>query len=283
VRAAKQKTVAEQVQEHPDLIPSMPDVVAQALRLVDDPNASPAQFEKLLSRDPPLVATILRLANSPVYGFAHKRESVREAVVGIGLKGLRGVLLGSTLKRFLGSQFACYGRDPLTLWRHALAVGVGSRVLAKQARTAQQDADEMFVAGLLHDLGKLLLAQFLTRAGEDLTKTAEATHIAEKRALGISHQEAGTMMAERWNLAPVVREVIARHHSETCADQFHRALAIVRLADQVATDRGAGAGPLGMRKAVFEADLAAIGLEPAPWAEAKEAMAKAIDEALVAS
>jgi putative nucleotidyltransferase with HDIG domain len=153
-------------------------------------------------------------------------------------------------------------------------------VLAKHARTSQQDPDEMFVAGLLHDLGKLLLAQFLTRAGEDLTKTAEATHIAEKRALGVSHQEAGVMMAERWNLAPVVREVIARHHGETCAEAFHKALAIVRLADQVATDLGAGAGPLGMRKAVFEADLAALGLEPEPWAEAKEAIAKAIDEAL---
>lgn len=277
------KTVAEQVQEHPDLIPSLPDVVAKAIKLLDDPNSGPAEFDALLSRDPPLVATILRLANSPVYGFAHKKETVREAIVGMGLKGLRGVLMGSTLKKFLGRQYSCYGDDPMTLWHHALAVATGSRALTKSLPGANEDPDEMFVAGLLHDLGKLLLAQFLTRSGESLANTAEPAHLLEKRSLGMNHQEAGGVMAERWNLTPLVRAVIAYHHHKSCPDDFRRAVAIVRLVDRCATDYGYAAGSLPLDPDAHAEDLAAIGQQPEEWAETRMTLGEAMQQAVAAS
>ena len=265
----REATVREKIQANPDMIPSLPDVVTKALQLVDKPEVSPNEFEDLLSQDPPLVATMLRIANSPIYGFAHEKETIRDAIIGIGLNGLRSILMGSTLKRFLGSQFTCYGEDPKTLWRHAMAVASGARMLTKQLPDSQLNAEEMFVAGLLHDLGMLLLAPFLTRMGEELTQTAEPVHIAEERLLGISHQEAGGIVAEKWNMKPLVHAVITHHHFKTCPKNYRYAVAIVRLADQCATESGKGAGTLDSTSDFLADDLAAIGLQPEEWEKVK--------------
>ncbi len=271
----RELTVKEKLQANPDLIPSLPDVVAKALQLIDQPGVSPDDFEGLLSQDPPLVATMLKIANSPIYGFAHEKETIRDAIIGIGLNGLRSILMGSTLKRFLGSQFTCYGEDPKTLWHHAMAVASGARMLTKQLPDAPDSAEEMFVAGLLHDLGKLLLAPFLTRMGENLSQTREPLHFVEERLLGISHQEAGGIVAEKWNMKPLVHAVITHHHFKTCPKNYRHAVAVVRLTDQWATENGKGAGKLDRNSIYLEEDLAVVGLQPGEWEEAQATISDA--------
>lgn len=269
-------TVAQQIQENPELIPAIPDVAAKALKLVDEPEVKPADFEKVLSRDPGLVASMLRFANSPIYGFAHKKENIRDAIIGMGLKGLRGMLLGTTLKRFLGSQFGCYGKDPKTLWSHSMAVGTGARLLTKQLPSSPDDAEEMFVCGLLHDLGKLLIAPFLTRMKADLSNLDEPVHYVEDRLLGIHHMEAGGIVAERWNLKPIVREVVTRHHFDTCDPEFRHAIAVVRLADECAITGGHGGGQPDPHRKLRQADLDIVGLSPREWDEARVAIAEQV-------
>lgn len=271
----RQETARDKIRANPDLIPSLPDVVTKALQLVDKPGVSPGEFEALLSQDPPLVATMLKFANSPVYGFAHERETIRDAIIGIGLNGLRSILMGSTLKRFLGRQFNCYGEDPKTLWRHAMAVANAAKFLTRKLPNSPDNAEEMFVAGLLHDLGKLLLAPFLTRMGEDLSRTAEPLHFAEERLLGISHQEAGGIVAERWNMKPLVHAVIKHHHFKACPKNYRHAVAVVRLADQWATDNGKGAGKLESNPILLAEDLAVVGLQPGEWEKLQATLADA--------
>ncbi|MEO6597123.1 MAG: HDOD domain-containing protein [Planctomycetota bacterium] len=261
----------------------MPDVVAQALKMLDDPEAGPGDFDKLLSQDPGLVASMLRVANSPIYGFAHKRETVREAIIGLGLKGLRGMLLGSSLNKFFGPRFSCYGKDPKSLWRHAMAVATGAKLLTQRLPSSPDDAEEMFVAGLLHDLGKLLLAPFLTSMGKDMTKCTEPVHIVEERLLGIDHQEAGGLVAEKWNLKPMIRSVITQHHFKTCPVAHRHAVAVVRLADYCATDSGNGAGKLEADSQFLADDLAAVGLEREQWDEARAAVIEAAQAVLAVS
>lgn len=271
----REATVAEQIKAKPDLIPSLPDVVTKALQLVDKPGVSPDEFEELLSQDPPLVATMLRMANSPVYGFAHEKETIRDAIIGIGLNGLRSILMGSSLKRFLGKQFTCYGADPKTLWRHAMAVANGSKILTRKLRETELNPEEMFVAGLLHDLGKLLLAPFLTRMGKDLSQTKEPLHIAEEKLLGLSHQEAGGIVAEKWNLKPLVSAVITHHHFKACPKNYRAAIAIVRLVDQWATANGKGAGTLDRESMYLDEDLEVLGLTPEKWEELQATLEEA--------
>lgn len=255
----------------------MPDVVAKALQLIDDPSSGPGDFEDLLSRDPPLVATMLRLANSPIYGFAHKRETVREAIIGLGLNGLRGILLGSTLKRFLGKRFSCYGSDPKVLWRHAIAVATGARLLSKSLPPGHDHPDEIFVAGLLHDLGKLILAPFLTSSGVEITKTGETMHDLEERVLGVDHMEAGGILAEAWKLKPMVRTIISSHHHRTCPETHRHAMAIVRLVDRCATENGYSAGTVMCNPELVAKDLAVIGLTPEAWKESVETIVLAME------
>ncbi len=273
----REATVKEKIQKNPDLIPSLPDVVTKALQLVDTPGVSPNDFEELLSQDPPLVATMLKIANSPIYGFAHERESIRDAIIGIGLNGLRSILMGSTLKRFLGRQFTCYGKDPKALWNHAMAVANGAKSLTQKLPNSPDNAEEMFIAGLLHDLGKLLLAPFLTRMGKDLSQIKEPLHFVEERLLGINHQAAGGIVAEKWNMKPMVHAVITHHHLKACPKNYRHAVAVVRLADQWATENGKGAGKLDRNSIYLEEDLAVVGLQPGEW---KEAQATIFDSAL---
>ena len=278
----KTGSVSEQIRANPGLIPTLPDVVAKAMKLLEDPEAGPADFDKLLSRDPGLVANMLRLANSPIHGFAHKRETVCDAIIGMGLRGLRGMLLGSTLKRFSGPQFGCYGGEKV-LWRHAMAVATGAKLLTQRLPASPDDAEEMFVAGLLHDLGKLLLAPFLTRLGKDLNRGMQPMHVQEEQLLGIEHQEAGGFVAEKWNLGPMIRSVIQHHHYDTCPQAHRHAVAVVRLADQCSTNTGNGAGKLDPDTRFLAADLAVVGWEPQQWAEVSAAVVESVQLALAES
>ncbi len=275
-------TANQQIRKNPGLIPALPDVVAQALQLLEDPDAGPDDFDKLLSRDPGLVASMLRLANSPIYGFVHKRETVRDAIIGLGLKGLRGMLLGSTLTKFFGPRFGCYGKDPKSLWRHAMAVGTGARLLTRQLPGSPDDAEEMFVAGLLHDLGKLLLAPFLSAMGKDMTQCPEGVHHVEEKLLGIDHQEAGGLVAEKWNLKPMVRAVITHHHFRACPQAHRHAIAVVRLADHCATENGHGVGRLEDPSQFLTEDLATVGLDAAQWQAVSAQIVAAVQAALTA-
>ncbi len=272
----REATVKEKIQANPDLIPSLPDIVTKALQLVDKPGVSPDEFEELLSQDPPLVATMLKIANSPVNGFAHEKESIRDAIIGIGLNGLRSILMGSTLKRFLGRQFSCYGKDPKTLWRHSMAVANAAKLMSRKLPNSPVNAEEMFVAGLLHDLGKLLLAPFLTRMGEDLSAGPEPLYLAEERLLGINHQEAGGIVADKWNMKPLVKAVITKHHYKACPPDLRYAIAVVRLADQWASENGMGAGSLEKNPEVRAEDLATLGLDEAAWEDLQEVLAEAV-------
>ncbi|HLQ37477.1 MAG TPA: HDOD domain-containing protein [Planctomycetota bacterium] len=258
----------------------MPDVVAKAMALVQDPEASLEDFEQLLARDPPLVASVLRLANSPLHGLGRKRDTIREAIVGVGFKGLRGLLLCSTLKRFQGPQYSCYGKDPRSLWRHAVSVAAGARALARETGAKASDQEELFVAGLLHDLGKLLLAPFLTAKKHDLTAAREPAHVVELRELGIDHPEAGGIVAAKWGLNPMLHAVITHHHAVDCPEQFQQAVATVRLADGWATERGQGAGTVAQGEAAVAADLEHLGLQPEDWYEIREVMTAAMTQAV---
>ena len=149
------------------------------------------------------------------------------------------------------------------------------KILTKQLPNSPDNAEEMFVAGLLHDLGKLLLAPFLTRMGEDLTKTKQPLHFAEERLLGIDHQEAGGIVAEKWKMKPLVHAVITHHHLKACPKNLRHAVAVVRLADQWATENGKGAGKLDVDPSCLEEDLAVVGLQPGEWEEAQAAISDA--------
>lgn len=278
---ALQERTRREIVHRSELIPSLPDVVLQVLRLVNDKGAEIQQFEDLLKNDGPLVAKMLRVVNSPFYAVQSHVTSIGQAVMVLGFRSLRSLVLAASTANYMERDYACYGYKPKGLWSHAIAVASGSRTLAKFLRQSADLREEVFVAGLLHDIGKMLLAPYLTEAGAEFTDQHASSAEFEQQILGIDHQEAGALIAEKWNLSPMVREVLRSHHEDQCEDEDHRIChAIVRLSNHYAHVLGIGSNIEPSTEAPCAADFDTLGLDADSWDEATFEMKETIEASL---
>lgn len=237
--ALRERTRREIVQKS-ELIPSLPDVVVEVLRLVADKGAEIQQFEDLLKNDGPLVAKMLRVVNSPFYAVASPVRSIGKAVMVLGFRSLRSLVLAASTGNYMERDYRCYGFGPKGLWKHAVAVASGARTIAKELRKSPDMREEVFVAGLLHDIGKLLLAPYLREAGVDIDMYGSESE-QEEAILGIDHQEAGTVVAEKWGLSPLVHHAILKHGGAEPDDEFVESWATIELAHGFSQNAAIGA------------------------------------------
>ena len=139
--------------------PSMPGAAVKLLALIDDPEVNVARIEKILRQDAGLTANLLKLANSAYFGIPSKVGSVRQAVLLLGLKRLIQMVIASCVSAIMDKTVPGYDLPPGELWRHSLAVTVAAEGLVKELKV--EHADEIFTAALLHDIGKLVLGEFV--------------------------------------------------------------------------------------------------------------------------
>jgi putative nucleotidyltransferase with HDIG domain len=168
-----------------------------------------------IQKDPDLTARLLRLANSPFFGFANRLSTVAEAVSLLGIQQIQDMIVASSvLEQFKGVPDHFVNKD--SFWRHSLAVGITARLLAMERRLPKPD--KFFVAGLLHDVGRLVL---LSQAAESAQAVFELyqreTHAAcarlEKKVLGYDHQQIAAELLQSWSYPPVLVQAVAFHHT----------------------------------------------------------------------
>src|SRR4051812_45675383 len=199
-------------------LPTLPTVIAKMLELVDNPKTSASSLSNLIMRDQVLTAKILKMANSSFYAFPRQIATVKLALVVLGFENVKEMALSlSVLNSFKGETHKYF--DTSGFWQHAISVGACTRMLARE--TCYRLAGEAFVAGLLHDIGKIVFSQYLPKEfGEIQTMTYEkgwTTEAAETEILGVTHGEVGAWLAERWNLPVLLVEAIRFHtHPELC-------------------------------------------------------------------
>lgn len=203
----------ERVETEIRQLPSLSLTVTEALALIDRGDTQPGQLEQVIGRDQALAARILRVANSPFYGFAGHIGSLRQACVMLGLYAVRNIVVtAGVIARF--PPIPAHHFDRLGLWRHAIGTAVAARVLAQHRAF---DPDLAFTAGLLHDIGKLALdAVFPEAFGRVLAyreKNDCLLRDAEEAVLGFDHTEVGERVARHWKLPAGITEAIAKHHS----------------------------------------------------------------------
>ncbi|MFP4499874.1 MAG: HDOD domain-containing protein [Candidatus Hydrogenedentota bacterium] len=210
-------------------LPTLPAVVKILTSMVEDENVSAGDIGTVLQRDQVLSAKILRLVNSPVYGFPGRISSVTHALVLLGFNVVKGLVLGTAV-------FDTLGKDARGLWEHSLGTAVLSRRLARELD--RRETEEIMVAGLLHDLGKVVLS-FL--APEEFRRACELAaarrcHIAqaEREVFGVDHTRVGMWVAASWHLPARLSEALAYHHKPGRAKRFTDAAAVVHLADILA-------------------------------------------------
>ncbi|MFN3240752.1 MAG: HDOD domain-containing protein [Planctomycetota bacterium] len=278
---AKQEKTRREILHKSDLIPPLPDLVTRLLGLLNQQETEPQDLENLLQNDQVLVAKMLAMVNSPFYGLNRSIRTIKEAVMVLGFRGVRSLVLATSTAKFLQRDFRWYGHEPKGLWLHAVCVASGSRLLARKCRMSPDDAEQLFVGGLLHDIGKLLLVPYLQEGPDVATEDSIAEH--ERATVGLDHTEAGALVTAKWNLAPEIQQVIKAHHGGDADPADPRTVAIVRLADAVAHEIGVGYLPDRVpANDVDAADLAAVGLDEGSWVALRDELAAAMEEAVTA-
>lgn len=282
---AKQEKTRREILHKSDLIPPLPDLVARLLGILNKSDTEPEHLEQLLQNDQVLVAKMLAMVNSPFYGLNRSIRSIKEAVMVLGFRGVRSLVLATSTAKFLQRDFTWYGHEPKGLWLHAVCVAAGSRQLARQCKMTADESEALFVGGLLHDIGKLLLVTYLQDGPKVTTEQSVAEY--ERATVGLDHTEAGALVTAKWNLAAEIQEVIKGHHEDPAdtdgdAPATSQGLACVRLADCVAHELGIGYLPERAPVDTVRAeDLAAVGLDDASWAAMRDELATVMEEAVM--
>jgi len=208
-------------------LPTLPHVVQKLASMIGRPNVSAEEIGALIEKDQVLSAKVLRLANSPFYGFPSRIASVAHAVVVLGLNVVKGLTLCATAFDMMKNA----GMNEL--WRHSLGVAITSHILGTKA--ALKNPEEVFVAGLLHDIGKVVLYVKWPDVGRQITaasrKTGRSLMEAEQNLFDVTHADVGGWLATAWHLPTSLREPILYHHKPAAAQDVPLQTAIVHVAD----------------------------------------------------
>jgi putative nucleotidyltransferase with HDIG domain len=215
-----------------DDLPSLPAVVMELLNSIDQEEVDIAVLAKKVSHDQALTAKTLRLANSSLFGLQVKVTTIQQAITFLGFQSTRNLITAAAVTGCFTGKL-CPGFDHRSFWRHSIATAACAKVLARHVRFNQ---DYAFTAGLLHDIGRLVLvSSFPELYGEVIAHQRKQDCYAleaERAVLGIDHVEAGLALAEHWNFSDTMRLAIAGHHEPQKPGAGFLA-AIIHVADAI--------------------------------------------------
>jgi HD-like signal output (HDOD) protein len=244
--------------EHLRTLPSSPAVLQpllELLRLAPD-KIDLRKVVELVSYDKTIAAQCLRIANSPLYGRARPTESIRAAVVSLGIQRVEDILLTCCLHKF--SSGTKWAGDPLVFWKHSLGCAAVCRELAE--RIEFSEPEKAYLAGLLHDLGVLVNSLAYPEEYSKVLAEAKAHGVPlveqEMKDLGFTHCESGSILGATWQLPKAVNDVIAYHHNVENAPEDNPLVALVHIGDVLCRLAGLGYGYEEWRSVELAADPA---------------------------
>jgi len=275
------------VQKITDL-PTLPSMMATITRLMQDPRTSAEELWRAISTDPSLVSKVLKLVNSAFYGFPGRIGTITQAIVILGFSTIRNVVLTTSVLKSFGKGGSS-GVDVNRFWEHSLLTGAIARALAMEREA--NFIEETFIAGLLHDMGRIVLSQKLPEEFEKVVRAKRESGIpqveAEQTVLRLTHGDIGGWLARKWNLPLPYVEVMRLHHFPMRALEQENILQrdtvnlvfLVHAADTLANGIRDGALQAESLSGIHPQVRADLKLEPATWerlrAKAEEEIVKA--------
>jgi len=218
-------------------LPTLPGILTQITQMTEGKESGASDVARLISTDQVLSAKVLRLVNSPIYGFPGRISSITHAVVLLGFNVVKGLVLGTAV-------FDKLGEDGRALWNHSLGCAVLGRRLAIAANLPEPE--EIMVAGLLHDLGKVALAYVAPEYYAQAVQLAKKNHayigVTELEVFGVSHARVGGWLCEEWHFPARLTEPLIHHHEPLRAKAGVDTAAAIHVADILARGMGYGDG-----------------------------------------
>ncbi len=257
------------VEDIKDLV-TLPEVALRIAGMVDDPTSSSADIGREISKDAALTARLLRVANSPAFGQHGRIANMSRAITVLGVRQVRDLTVGLTAIR----TFDGIGNDLITMesfWRHSVLCAVAAGNIA--ARCSKGRSDTPFIAGLLHDVGQLVMFNKVPDlARRALLMSVDAVddlglNACERKVMGFDHADVGVALARNWGLPLSLQECIEFHHEPDRAREYPLEAATVHIANSLAVLAEIGSGDLSDAPPISAAALSAAKLDSAALAQ----------------
>ncbi len=259
--------------------PGMPATAAKLLRLLEDSDSSASQIEEVLRYDPGLTANILKLTNSAYFGIPSRVSSIRQAVVLLGWKRLLQLVMTMCMSTVMKKPVPGYDLPGGELWRHSIAVSVAAETVVKALKIPE--AEEVFTAALLHDVGKLVLGGFVSEDLQQIEKMVQkgiAFEVAEFIVLGIDHAEIGARILKKWAFPEDLVNAVNWHHNPETCDQQCTLSDIVHIANILGLMVGFGKVHDGLAVEPAAEVTDRLGLRPAHLEALAEQTREGVDK-----
>ncbi len=214
-------------------LPSFPNVIYEIERLIGSPNSNASDFEIIIEKDQVITAKILKIINSPFYSLSRKITTIKESVAYMGLDSLRSIVYSASVSNLLKISLPTYGYKREQLWRHSYTTAILSKIIAQRLKLSQKESEEVFVGGLIHDIGKIVIGIIAKRENIILAASDDTINIIDKESekFYFDHCSIGGMISDKWKLPDIHKQIIVSHHSPESLYPF-----IVAVADFISKD-----------------------------------------------
>ena len=216
---------------------TLPTIYTSISEALKDPLVTPEKLAQIISIDQVSSVKILKVANSPFYGFRGRIDTISQAILYLGFDEIKNIIFALSVVNIFTKDREILNFRPTDLWAHSIAVGIGTRLIG--SAIGEKELENYFLAGIIHDIGKLLFIEFLPKDYGKVLKLVEEKNCyikeAEFEVLGMDHCKAGQMLAEKWKLPAGLQDAILLHHAGIKANQTSKLIASVHIADILAT------------------------------------------------
>lgn len=223
-------------------LPAMPQVASKVLELSSNPNTSAQQLQQVISDDQAMTGRILKIANSAMYSCSRKVKTLTEAIVMLGFNSIRSLVVTSAARNLYNTRKSRTGLKERLLWEHSIGAAFAARLLAVER--APSMAEEAFLAGLMHDIGKLVLNLRVPEQFDEIVQVvyneSRPFHVTEAELLGYDHTHVGALLVNKWKLSPVLEDVILNHHNSAAMTADNPILLYLDLANKLCKKMGIG-------------------------------------------
>jgi putative nucleotidyltransferase with HDIG domain len=222
VQLEKIGVLTEAIVRDVDSLPHFPETILELIRLTEDPHATIAQIAGRIATDPTLTADLLKLVNSAHYVLPRRVNNILQAVKIVGMKGLRNLLYSYGAQKIMGEKYA----EMKTLWDHSYRAAYYAFLIARSFRPKLDILDDVYVAGILHDLGQIIVTYLHPDAMEQMARFCKdkdiPLRILERFSFGLNHADIGALIARKWNFPEQLVQGIKHHHDPLTAPMQYK-------------------------------------------------------------